>query len=572
MKFINKILLVALVVAIGACDTELDLQDNPNAVTPENASVNDLYNNIQLEFNDIVVETNFQPGAAARMYHAAGNFTYQAWADPTDFNSMYRQAYADLFPDVDALIPLADAAGLAVHSGSAKIMKAYALMVMVDILGDIPNSQAGQGTDVISPGADSGADVYANAVALLDEAIGQMTGTTAAGPTDDIFYAGDAAKWVTLAKTLKLRAAVTMRLVGGGPNIGALISEGDLIDEGSEDFAFQYGKNRSTPDARHWMYSNNYGRGHYENQDGDYLSNSYMWNLRAEKKDADGIVVVDPRIRYYFYRKVDDAANQDPTTYGCNFSTLPDQTQKPSYYPDELPYCYGWEDGYSGRDHLNGQGIPPDGPVRTSYGLYPGGGSFDDNSFSDTRPIGPDGGGGGGAGISPIMLASYVDFLRAEAALTMSSGEDARALLESGIRKSMAKVESFESLVSSLMSEARETRTGNGTVKELYGMTAEDVDKYVNLVLDNYDNSSDKLDVVMKEYYIALWGNGLEAYNMYRRTGKPANMAPALEAEPGSFPRSFFYPSVYVNRNSSATQKADLTSTVFWDNGSATVY
>jgi hypothetical protein len=75
----------------------------------------------------------------------------------------------------------------------------------------------------------------------------------------------------------------------------------------------------------------------------------------------------------------------------------------------------------------------------------------------------------------------------------------------------------------------------------------------------------------MKEYYIALWGNGIEAYNMYRRTGKPNNMAPALESTPGPFMSSFFYPADYVNRNKNATQKT-ITDRVFWDNGSVTVY
>ncbi len=564
MKFINKILLVALIVAIGACDAiELDLQDDPNQITPERASVNDLYNSIQLNFNDVFNAANRQPGAAARMYHAAGNFTYQAWTDPVVFNGLWFETYSGLFPDIDALLPLADAAGLTVHSASAKIMKAYSLMALVDILGDVPFSQAGLGTEAISPTPDPGADVYGAAITLLDEAIASLTGTSASGPAVDIYYGGDAAKWATLAKTLKLRAAVTMRLVGGGPSVSALIAEGDLIDDASEDFQFNYGNQRDNPNSRHWMYNN-----HYEANDGDYLSNSFMWNVAAEKE------VADPRARYYFYRKVDNSDQQDPTTYGCNFSTLPDQDLAPPHYAaidPNIPYCYGAINGYIGRDHLNGQGIPPDGPVRTSYGLYPGGGQFDFSEYLDTRQNGTTG--GRGQGISPIMLASFVDFLRAEAALTMSSGEDARALLESGIRKSIAKTTSFESLVPATMSRQLTDREGNvATVSELFSATDEDTDAYVAYVLDEYDNASDKLNIVMREYYISLWGNGLEAYNMYRRTGKPNNMAPSLEPEPGPFPRSFFLPAVHVNRNAAVSQRGDLTTPVFWDNGSATVY
>ena len=58
---------------------------------------------------------------------------------------------------------------------------------------------------------------------------------------------------------------------------------------------------------------------------------------------------------------------------------------------------------------------------------------------------------------------------------------------------------------------------------------------------------------------------------MYRRTGKPNNMAPALESAPGEFVRSFFYPAVNVNRNQNATQKS-VAERVFWDDGSANLY
>ena len=78
--------------------------------------------------------------------------------------------------------------------------------------------------------------------------------------------------------------------------------------------------------------------------------------------------------------------------------------------------------------------------------------------------------------------------------------------------------------------------------------------------------------MVVREYYIAAWGNGLEAYNMYRRTGKPDNMMPTLEPDGGNFPRSYPYPDVYVNRNANAVQKADLTARTFWDDGSVVLY
>ena len=50
MKLINKLLIVAFLLGgSNACDNlDLDLQQDPNQITPEKASLNDLYNNVQL--------------------------------------------------------------------------------------------------------------------------------------------------------------------------------------------------------------------------------------------------------------------------------------------------------------------------------------------------------------------------------------------------------------------------------------------------------------------------------------------------------------------------------------------
>ena len=58
-------------------------------------------------------------------------------------------------------------------------------------------------------------------------------------------------------------------------------------------------------------------------------------------------------------------------------------------------------------------------------------------------------------------------------------------------------------------------------------MTDEDIDTYVAEVLAAlrcscfYSMNTDELDVVMKEMFIAFYGNAYEFYNAYRSTGKP---------------------------------------------------
>lgn len=573
MKFISKTLVIAFVLGFASsCDNlDMDLQQDPNQITPEKASLNDLYNSIQLGFGGIYTAAQGSPGQATRMYGIV-SFSYQNMATPTTLNGLWNQAYSQLFPNVDALLALADEQGFDIHAGSAKIMKAYTMMTLVDLIGDVPYAEAGQGTDVISPASQSGAEVYAAADALLDEAIAQLTDTDAAAPAFELYFGGNTAKWITLAKTLKMRAALNK---GDAATFNSIVSGGDFIDDASEDFEARLSNNRNNPDSRH-----NFYQSHYEVGDGAYLSNYFMWMLREAKVNASDVTVVDPRIRYYFYRKVDDAYGQDATVYGCHFTALPEDPVSLPHWDavdPNLPYCVV-TDGYYGRDHLNGQGIPPDGPIRTSYGLYPGGGDFDDSTFEDTRQSGTTG--GLGAGIFPILLSSFVDFMRAEAALSIGGNDDPRALLATGIRKSLDKVEGFESLVNAKMSTSVTLKDGSaGTIKELFGMSEQDKDDYIDEVLAFYDaaaNDQERLDIVIREFYIAAYGNGLEAYNMYRRTGYPGNMQPGLEPNTGTtsdpFPYSYPYPIDHVTRNSTAVQKENVAVPVFWQNTSIKLY
>ncbi len=575
MKFITRILLLAGVLGFASCNlTELDFE-NPNQVTPDQANLDDLYNSVQLNFNQFYGNYWGETASMVRMIAAIGGYNYFTNFQPQLYNNGWFNAYADFLPDAEAVIANAEAQGFNIHSGTAKIMEAYILIYLVDMFGDIPFSEALQGTAVISPASDPGEEVYAAASALLDSGVEDLENAgTSPVPSNEFFYDGDAEKWITFAKTLKLRIAVTTRLVNSNAaaEINALVTDGDLIDEASEDFAFPYGTNQLNPNSRHFLYNN-----HYENADGDYMATYYMWLLRAAKTDAEDNTIIDPRIRFYFYRQTSNSATNEPNAYECFYSANePNPDDRPPHYDEvdpSLPYCIASDDGYWGRDHLNAGGIPPDGNLRTRYGLYPAGGKFDDNSFRRTQNNGVDG--ALGQGINPIMLSSFTDFMLAEAALTVNgvTGVDPAARLESGIRKSMDKVLGFADLVDLSNVVGTDIDGNEITAEEAYLPSQEDIDNYVNFVMAEFAAADDdgKLDIVVTEYLIALWGNGIEAYNLYRRTGKPNNMMPSLQVGPGEFVRSHFYPADHVNLNSNVEQKS-LTEPVFWDDGSAVLY
>ena len=62
---------------------------------------------------------------------------------------------------------------------------------------------------------------------------------------------------------------------------------------------------------------------------------------------------------------------------------------------------------------------------------------------------------------------------------------------------------------------------------------------------------------------ISLTGNGIDAYNSYRRNGYPRSLQPNVEPDPGQFPLIQYYPANYVNTNKNADQEALKQSAFF---------
>ena len=263
---------------------------------------------------------------------------------------------------------------------------------------------------------------------------------------------------------------------------------------------------------------------------------------------VDDKTVVDPRLRYYFYEQAN--RNAVNTTEQDCFGALP-----PEHYGFNIPFCTSNFEGYWGRDHGDDGGIPPDTSFRATWGVYPVGGRFDDNSFD---PIVDRGIGTQGAGISPIMLSSFVNFMLAESALTLGTTGDALTYLIEGVSQSIDKVMAF--------GEAQASAAG-------LAPTDEHVENYLNEIRMNYTNASnddERLNIIMTEYHIALFGNGVEAFNSYRRTGKPDDLQPLRAADVNNFLRSFFYPTTSVSNNSNSDQKEEVTVQVFWDTNPST--
>ena len=534
MKYTNYILGLCLGVALvlTSCETtELDLTSNPNALSPEQADATFFLNSIQVDFAFWVNSMGDRGGELTRINYMNGR-TYNNVYSPDSWDGLWSSAYRGMLEDIRLMNILAEEAGLSYHRGMGKVFQAYIMLTLVDYFGDVPYTEALQGSEgILNPVADSGQAVYNSAILLLDSAVADFN-TSGPVPSDDFFYNGSRLKWIKAANSIKKKALLNLG------DFSAYNAVTNYISNPADDFQFSWGTSPATPDTRHPLYRSNYT----STGGGEYMSNWIMFKMLNGHAGN-----TDPRINYYFYRQVpntpgfDSDANEEVLECG-----LPGYYVHPQYRNDNTPFCAPTNSannpasGYWGRDHGNDNGIPPDGFLRTLRGVYPVGGAYDDESFLGLI----DGSGTGGAGITPIMLSSWMHFMNAE--VNVSTGGDPTSETLIAVEQALNKVDDL----------------GGPEIPSA------DVSAYIAAFTSDWNAAGsleNKLDMWSTEFFISLTGNGIDAYNSYRRNGYPRDLQPNIEPDPGQFPLSQFYPANYVNNNSNASQKAAKSERVFWN-------
>ncbi|MFK5891497.1 MAG: SusD/RagB family nutrient-binding outer membrane lipoprotein [Flavobacteriaceae bacterium] len=601
MKKIYKFLLLTMIATSGifySCETtDLNLKVSPNALSPTLSDADLLLNSIQLDYVNSITTFNNLSGQLSRIDYLFGRNYFSAFG-PGTLNGPWNRLYSGMIPDIANLEAInSPDLDLSFHLGVSKIMEAHLMMQMVDFLGDVVWTERNNPIEFPNPTVDSGQDVYTAAIALLDEAKGLLNGASVQSATD-LFYQGDTDKWIKLANTLKMRADLT---VG---NWQAVLDASNVISSTADDFEYRYGTNVLQPDTRHPDYAQDYtssGANIYQSNwlmqlmsgsTADWRATDFAWS------HGDPYPQSDPRRRFYFYRQSwnvpgaislmehsgvgaaviypDDfgADNSDGETLQCSLQSVPTHLE---FTPDEEIWC-SVKLGYWGRFHGNDEGTPPDNFTRTASGVYPAGGSFDNQDDIPNYVSGSGlsniphgavglGNGAGGGGIEPIMLASYSHFMKAEAALHLGDAPTAATHFQMGITASIDKVTAFGGNDPDADSNYFPTSLEKATfiADMLAKFNAADMTTGVDGF--GFPTAKDKMDILGEQYFVAMFGGAGDAYNFIRRTGYPRTLSREIEAGSGLFPRTLLYPGSEIASNPSIHQRTDNSTKTFWDTG-----
>ena len=211
MKFKNKlkaILGASLILSASACESYLDVNENPN--NPQDAPISGLMANSTYETSLNV----YREGSAVSnyvQYLASPNPASSSdTMDPLNFSSMWFNLY-NVMTDLYTMNEKAETEGALQYLGAGQVLMALNLGMTVDLFGDVPFSESFN-FSTVTPAYDDDEALYANVMSLLDQGIANLNKeSTSSIGDDDFIYGGDIDSWLKFAYTLKARYMIHMK-------------------------------------------------------------------------------------------------------------------------------------------------------------------------------------------------------------------------------------------------------------------------------------------------------------------------------------------------------------------------
>ena len=152
---------------------------------------------------DVMIWLN-QANGEDRQYVALNNWNNSA---ASSFDDSWNNAYVNTITQAKITSSKALVEGSPRLAGAAQVIEAHCIGTVTSLWGDVPYSELDITGNNLTPKFDPQASVYTSIQLLLDKAILNLQKTT--GPVipadKDIYYNGDASKWIKLAYSLKAR-------------------------------------------------------------------------------------------------------------------------------------------------------------------------------------------------------------------------------------------------------------------------------------------------------------------------------------------------------------------------------
>ena len=203
---------MAFLLSLSSCEDWLNVNvdpDNPNdlSATPE-IRLPWIQHYYMYAWGTANTRTSFIAGLLTYTSSTAASSRLAAWNPlQSSCTTIYQNWFLGAAVNLNPLITKAEEAGAYHYIGAAYCIKAMGFMMMLDIHGEMPYTEALTGK--YNPAYDKGDVIYQGCLADLDKAIEYFSMTQEAGAPalseGDTWNGGDVAKWIKLCYGLKAR-------------------------------------------------------------------------------------------------------------------------------------------------------------------------------------------------------------------------------------------------------------------------------------------------------------------------------------------------------------------------------
>lgn len=213
-NLLHTVILGGAIAALTGCSDWLDVNQNPNDALESTVSSDLLLSSVQNDIDyDRISSTNIN--YLAQFLTKSGDYsgTYvflTGGVMPQSFDSFWARRYARI-ANLKNIEKSAQETGDTGYEGIAKILQVVEFRELVDMFGDVPFTEAGQGDEYLAPKYDDGATIYNSLIDMTDQAIALFDQTLANSnynkgqlTSADIYFHGDFEGWRRYAASLQL--------------------------------------------------------------------------------------------------------------------------------------------------------------------------------------------------------------------------------------------------------------------------------------------------------------------------------------------------------------------------------
>lgn len=249
MKFLKYIFIFCLAAMFVGCQDYFGEDANVDPDNPTEVTVNVILPQVQARLaytygGDYVryagINTQYIDGVE-RQFAVLGNYGISG----SDVDQLWANLYTGTLNSNREMIARAEAKGFNHYHGIGLALEAYGMMMLTDVFGDIPYSDAFKFNEnaVYTPTFDTQEEIYTSIFNSLDQARTLLSGDDGGNPVgaDDFLYGGDAGSWITFCNVLEARGKLHLSARDG--NLSGVLT---ALDKGgfassADDAAFGFG-------------------------------------------------------------------------------------------------------------------------------------------------------------------------------------------------------------------------------------------------------------------------------------------------------------------------------------------